>query len=139
MSNIVILHDLPANPNNIDGPTIKEQNLQKKHNIPIDTLVEIKYDTWFGNGACSKVHARLWVIAHNRDCDGTSLYTLADKTRYTLCLLDVNFNSDNWVFEAKKWCDIFTSGHDEESLKVIKITPDIKIGHDALKWKEDEL
>jgi len=49
-----------------------------EHNIPVGTLVEVKYNTWHGHGACSKVHARLWVIWHTKDCDGTPLYALGE-------------------------------------------------------------
>lgn len=62
-----------------------DRNLAIGHNIPIGTLVEVKYDEWHGRGACSKVHARLWVIWHTRDCDGTPLYSLGanpDPARY---------------------------------------------------------
>jgi hypothetical protein len=60
-----------------NGKTIRENNLEKTHDIPIGTLVEVKYDEWYGDGACEKVHARLWVIGHSRDCDGTPLYNLS--------------------------------------------------------------
>ena len=60
-----------------NGKTIRENNLERDHEFPIDTLVEAKYSEWFGNGACHRVQARLFVIEHTRDCDGTPLYTLA--------------------------------------------------------------
>ncbi len=53
-----------------------KSNMAMEHNIPVGTLVEVKYDIWHSDGACSKVHARLWVIAHIRATDGTPLYTL---------------------------------------------------------------
>lgn len=60
-----------------NGKTIRENNLEKTHDIPIGTLVEVKFDEWHGNGACEKTHARLWVVSHDRDCDGTPLYSLS--------------------------------------------------------------
>jgi len=30
-----------------NGKTIRENNLALTHKIPIDTLVEVKYDQWF--------------------------------------------------------------------------------------------
>lgn len=141
MPTIIMLHDLPADPDNPDGLTIKEENFKRKHNIPIGTLVEVKYDTWFGNGACSKVHARLWVIDHNRDCDGTPLYTLADIEREALeTVFNISFESDShdWAINAKRWCNILTSGHSEDSLKIIEITSKIKEGYNALEWKENK-
>lgn len=63
-----------------DGRTIKQHNLEQPHNIPIGALVELKFEETCGGGACMKVHARLWVVEHYRDCDGTPLYALG-KTR----------------------------------------------------------
>ena len=103
--NFVFLHDtVEAN-----SRTIKENNLEKRHNIPIDSLVEVKFDDWFGGGACWKVHARLWVDAHTRDCDGTPLYTL--------CSSYQKFH-----------------GFSEESLTLIKITDELVYGTGALEW-----
>ena len=84
-----------------NGKTIKENNLDKKHNIPIGSLVEfIGYENYEG--------VRMYIVSHDRDCDGTPLYSLsADKT-------DVKreregFANWNWVH-----------GCSEDSLKVIK-------------------
>jgi hypothetical protein len=61
-----------------DGRTIKEHNMDLKHNIPLGTLVEIvapdsDYETeeYMRNGL------RLFVVRHDRDCDGTPLYSLS--------------------------------------------------------------
>lgn len=103
---IILLHDmLEAN-----GKTIKENNLEEKHSIPIDTLVEVKFNSWFGDGACWKVHARLWVDSHTRDCDGTPLYTLRSN------------------------CDKFY-GFNESSLTPVKVTPELIYGEGALEWE----
>ena len=63
----ITIHHL-VNPST--GKTYRQENLEKEHAIPIGTLVEARWDTWFGGGACWKVHARLWVVSHDRDCDG---------------------------------------------------------------------
>ena len=47
------------------GKTYREENAEQKHNIPVGALVEIKSGV------------RLFVVAHNRDCDQTPLYCLA--------------------------------------------------------------
>ena len=53
-----------------NGKTVRENNLSKKHKIPLGTLVEINI------GEPSHKGVRLYVCAHNRDCDGSPLYTL---------------------------------------------------------------
>lgn len=47
------------------GKTFGQENLEKVHNIPLHSLVEIENGT------------RLYVIGHVRDCDGSLLYRLA--------------------------------------------------------------
>ena len=74
MVELIVIHDL-VNPET--GKTYREENLELKHNVPVGALVEAQWDSWFGDGACWKVHARLWVVGHNRDCDGTPLYSLS--------------------------------------------------------------
>jgi len=62
-----------------NGLPVYENNQKKTHSIAVGTLVEVKYDNFFGDGACEVVHARLWVVSHGRDCDGTPLYCLSSK------------------------------------------------------------
>lgn len=52
-----------------DGLSEKERNLKRTHSIPLYSLVEVTNCTE-QNGL------RLFVQAHNRDCDGTPLYSL---------------------------------------------------------------
>lgn len=103
-----------------NGKTVRENNMEVGHNIPIDTLVEVKYDTWHGNGACSKVHARLFVVGHDRDCDGSPLYCLAPSPG---------------VFE-----DIdppgLVAGFGEESLTPVELDDRLREGHGALEWDD---
>ena len=54
-----------------NGKTIKENNMQKQHSIAIGTLVEVNIDYLEEHGI------RLFVCSHDRDCDGTPLYTLS--------------------------------------------------------------
>lgn len=108
-----IIHDMVQE----NGKTIKENNLEKVHDIPIGALVEVEFDEWFGEGACWKVHARLWVVGHNRDCDGTPLYSLS-RWKDPSFALQINH---------------VHSGFDEESLSIVKITDEIRQGEGALE------
>lgn len=60
-----------------NGKTIRENNLRKRHNIPVGALVEFKTDNQRDSGAHELIHARYWVVEHGRDCDGTPLYWLS--------------------------------------------------------------
>ena len=118
MAQFVMIHDL-VNPKT--GKTWKEENLERMHNIPIGSLVEVKWDSWFGDGAGWKVHARLWVVAHDRDCDGTPLYRLSrwNDPQFALQVGDTH------------------GGFSEESLTVIPITAELCYGAGALEWDDD--
>jgi len=104
------------------GKTYRQANLEKNHNIPLGTLVEVKFDDWFGAGACWKVHARLWIIQHARDCDGTPLYTIS---RWKDPCASAAFKSS-------------LCGFSEESLTPVELTPQIREGYNALEWEETE-
>jgi len=56
-----------------NGKTIKENNLELKHTIPFDTLVEIDCDYHPAH------KMRMYVVDYQRDCDGTPLYGLGEK------------------------------------------------------------
>ena len=103
------------------GKSFKDENLEIPHNIPLGTLVEVKWDSWFGDGACWKVHARLWVVRHNRDCDGTPLYTLS---RWPVS------------FSAAYRADMEHGGFSEDDLTPIDVTPEISQGQGALGWEK---
>jgi hypothetical protein len=129
MSKGVILHNLVEK----NGKTIKENNMGKKHNIPIGTLVEIEDNEYFEGGAYRKGTARLFVIAHTRDCDGTPLYSLcgkrvdlmedeirvAMKLNNEFCLLKEDL-SKNMIFNVQ-------GGYVENDFKIVKITDDVKL------------
>ena len=118
MKTFVMIHDL-VNP--ATGKTIKEENLEKMHSIPIGTLVEVKWSEWYGGGACAKNHARLWVVKHTRDCDGTPLYMISQWRDPTFGIaLDAHH------------------GFGEESLIPIERTEAVLNGEDILKWPDDE-
>jgi hypothetical protein len=60
MSKFILLSEM-VEPN---GKTIRENNLEIKHTIPLNTLVELE------------TGARVFVCQRTRDCDGTPLYCL---------------------------------------------------------------
>lgn len=64
---------LAMNEKNNNGLTIRENNLQQTHGIPLFSMVRI-------NGVSGYENATMFVVSHSRDCDGTPLYDLA-KTR----------------------------------------------------------
>lgn len=58
-----------------NGKTVKENNLEKNHNINIGALVEILPDCSSDNDT----GLRLFVVGYGRDCDGTPLYHMSFK------------------------------------------------------------
>ena len=112
----IMIHDL-VNPKT--GKTWKEENLEKRHNIPIGALVEVKWDAWFGDGACWIVHARLWVVGHRRDCDGTPLYSVSQ-----------------WNDPAFGMTHDTHHGFGEESLTPIELTDAVRQGYDCLELED---
>lgn len=125
-----------------NGKTVRENNLTQQHDIPIGTLVEVKYNTWFNDGACEKVHARLWVIGHGRDCDGTPLYNLS-KFKDPL-FVDGSLRirgEEGWYLKKEAVLDVANevhAGYGRGSLKVVTVTEGLKAGKDALYWSENE-
>lgn len=87
-------------PKKINYEELKQQNLKIKHNIPINTLVELE------NGA------RLFVFSLGRDCDKTPLYNLTWNF--------INYSEYKDWEEIKK-CYQFDviGGFSEENLKII--------------------
>ena len=117
VKNIINVADLKK-PYDELGRTYREINNAKIHAIPVGALVEVKFDGWFGEGGCWKVHARLWVKTHTRDCDGTPLYTL---TRWNPKDGEVPDTGNHF-------------GFGEENLKLVEVTQNIIEGNDSLEW-----
>jgi uncharacterized protein (DUF2249 family) len=78
-------------PNDPDGRSYRKVNAEKQHKIPLGTLVELESGE------------RLYVVAHNRDCDNTPLYSLGMK------------NDNNDPIERMKW----QNGYCEDDLAVV--------------------
>jgi hypothetical protein len=95
-----------------NGKTIRENNLETRHAIPLGTLVETQVDTYYGQGASIKGVARMFVCKHSRDCDGTTLYSL---TPHYGWYTNLDFNSSQ-VRDAI--CRV-ENGYAEDSLKVV--------------------
>jgi hypothetical protein len=110
-----------------NGRTIRENNTEIPHNLRVGQLVEVKYDEWHGGGACSKVHARLWIVLCGRDCDGTPLYWLAATQCYDYGRLTV---IERMMVGAK-------GGFAESSLTPVQVTPELEYGTGSLEWHED--
>lgn len=95
--------------NPTSGKTFREENLEMNHNIPLGTLVEIECDDEYTE--MPKNGLRLFVVSHDRDCDGTPLYSLS-------------FNKD-WKLESSQYIPKIAflmqkdPGYSEKSLKVI--------------------
>jgi|SRR6056297_3234974 len=99
--------------------TIKENNSKKQHNIPIGTLVEII--TW-DNDSYNKYNGlRLFVVKHERDCDGTPLYGMSwDKE---VINKDLNpYESDHHLTKLIKFANnsSIIHGFNENCLKIVK-------------------
>jgi len=129
-----------------NGKTVKENNLEIKHNIPIGSLVEVKYDEWGGDGSCIKIHARLWVVKHTRDCDGEPLYSLCKsplhkmdtKNEHIIYFKEPDYSDKDLVLKNDISVSIIyniVSGIGEKQLTVIKVTQDIKDGVGSLSWE----
>lgn len=56
-------------------PDFRHDN--EKHNIELGTVVQIEIDWADSDDVFIKGTAQLYVVSHNRDCDGTPLYGLA--------------------------------------------------------------
>lgn len=127
-----------------NGKTVRENNMELQHKIPLDSLVEVKYDKWHGNGASEKIHARLYVVQHSRDCDGTPMYTLSGWKHESINSLLSEYGAPimekSSSDKLSKIADMFkfVAGFSEESLTVIEVTPDIMSGKDCLEWTEEE-
>lgn len=60
-----------------NGKTVHQNNMEKEHAVPIGTLVEITYENEYEEEDERVKGLRLFVVDHQRDCDGTPLYGLS--------------------------------------------------------------
>jgi len=96
-----------------NGNSVKQNNMELKHKIAINSLVEV-------NCECSNSHGlRLFVSAHTRDCDGTPLYSLSlEKTQETIREREKDNVLNAYLKGLDDGCRIH--GFDEDSLVLIK-------------------
>lgn len=125
-----------------NGKTVRENNLEKTHDISIGTLVEVKFDKWHGNGACEKTHARLWVVSHDRDCDGTPLYSLSPFKEPMFFQGSLKYGGEEGRLVKEEIvlniANQVHSGYPRESLTPVEVTKELIEGVGALSWDEDE-
>jgi|ERR1035437_883508 hypothetical protein len=95
--------------NTESGKTFREENNEKTHNIPLGTLVEVSFGD---SNDESKNGLRLFVVSHNRDCDGTPLYGLSFRKDWKIDLYGPDYE-----MLTKAMVDY---GYSEKCLKVIK-------------------
>jgi hypothetical protein len=125
-----------------NGKTVYKNNMEKKHNVPIGTLVEVKYDRWHGDGACEKIHARLWVVSHDRDCDGTPLYSLSVYKEPMFVDGQIKYRDDDgWWLKKEITLNIVNEirgGFSRELLTPVEMTKELKDGERSLRWDDEE-
>ena len=101
-----------------NGETVEQNNMKIPHNIPIDTLVETEYVDQFDDDAYAEVKCRAYVFEHERDFDGTPMYTLAQRKKSTI---DWNLRNKFPEVIARMIVDqILVTGIPEGMLTVIK-------------------
>lgn len=99
MINIADLKD----PDDPQGRSYRQINLERKHEIPIGALVEVEDKDGHEDGI------RLFVVHHAWDCDQTPLYCLCHDPRDTVRLESWRYNC-GWL-----------NGYPESCLKVIRL------------------
>ncbi len=69
---IVNIADI-VDPDDVQGRTYRQVNKEKTHAIPLGALCEVNIDY------SEYYRMRGYVVSHDRDCDGTPLYSLGPK------------------------------------------------------------
>lgn len=98
------------------GKTIREENLEMKHNIPLGTLVEVVYE---------ELGIRAYVVDYARDCDGTPMYRIG-LNQNSAGIPTKEELQDKWGMESLTAIltamgrNSFYGNYGEESLAVVK-------------------
>jgi hypothetical protein len=127
-----------------NGKTVRENNLARQHSIPLGALVDFEYEEYFGNGAGVAGRARMYVVDHARDCDGTPLYWLASAPREKWCVpgmsaalaLQAPPLSLQGLYLAS--CYHLKGGYPEESLHPVELTADVLSGEGVPTLEDGE-
>lgn len=107
-----------------NGKTIKQNNLEKKHNIPIGALVEFDYKKWFSGGAEIIGKARMYIFSHPRDSDGTPLYNLSFMHPDFLKSINIGESLRREILRLE-------FGYSEDSLKVVEVDEGVDRGENG--------
>jgi hypothetical protein len=102
-----------------NGRTIRENNLDIQHKYPLGSIVQVDIDLSHvgieeGIEINLKGTCTLFVVGHNRDCDGSPLYILSDiPVEYPLN--SPSFSRERLVYRTL--AKLVEHGYGEESLK----------------------
>jgi hypothetical protein len=109
-----------------NGKTIRQNNMEKTHEIPLGALVEItSEDSIYEDDPTNGL--RLFVVNHSRDCDGTPLYDLSFSLNAQKEYDDVENRKDElrqcglYPFLHGQACGALKRHYSIESLKVIRL------------------
>lgn len=104
-----------------NGKTVRQNNLEIAHTIPLKTFVEIDSDYNESHGC------RGYVVDYERDCDGTPLYGLSLDPTDAEHIANMRRGVDEKLDQAEAWLKLARSrvngGWGEDSL-IILATPD---------------
>lgn len=114
-----------------NGKTVKENNLELVHNVPVGSLVEITYESEYEEPSERVKGLRLFVVKHSRDCDGSPLYALShslsaqddyDKIEQDIAQHKYGDEMELRLMMLLKWQAMgkILNGYDEGSFTVIK-------------------
>jgi hypothetical protein len=105
--------------NVVSWSAYSRENIPKEpHKIPLGQVVSVKISHIYDRVVCSgnyielRGRARLYVVGHHFDCDGTALYILAAKA---IAPPDDFSSRMKWESVVRLWFN----GYDEESMKPI--------------------
>lgn len=111
-----------------NGKSVRENNLERQHRIPLGTLVEIFEDDPLQEDSYHRL--RLYVVDHARDCDGTPLYSLSFNKKVVEELRAVERDINTGLLTAQelqlshcvRWncLGAILNGFPEESLMVLQ-------------------
>ena len=128
MTNFVFVPDIVE----ANGKTVRQNNLEIAHTIPLKTFVEIDCD-------CSESHGcRGYVVDYERDCDGSPLYGISFDPTDADHIANMRRGVDEKLDQAEAWLKLARSrvngGWCKDSL-IILATPDDRVSASA-KVKE---
>lgn len=119
-----------------NGKTVRENNTELTHKYPIGSLVKVSLSRESPGGSYIKGEAVLYVIRHERDCDGTPLYGLGleDPAVPEMVMTSINPDIDSeYMYRVisenrRKYDELdlifgnpgWFSGYSEESLTLVK-------------------